>query len=150
MPELRLLVHCPQNSGCTLFTLYMCHLLSTACQPDLPACEQPASTARNNYKNYAQEHASTPSALAPFVGPMLGAAGAGSWVMKATIVGRYMDMFSRTKRHFTHRILFFNDPVRQLQSLSAKKWRNVRARLNCMPVSLTTPIRQTHRLTPVS
>jgi hypothetical protein len=30
----RVLIHCPQNAGCTAFALYLCELLDAACRPD--------------------------------------------------------------------------------------------------------------------
>ena len=30
----RVLIHCPQNAGCTAFALYLCDLLDAVCRPD--------------------------------------------------------------------------------------------------------------------
>lgn len=98
------LVHCPQNSGCSLFTLHLCWLLDAACQPDLPPCAPSVS-------NQLVSEACLPCTSL------------GSWVMKATVVADRFDVF-RTHRHrFARRILFLNDPVKKMQTIMKKHWR---------------------------
>ena len=96
------IVHCPQNSGCTLFTLYLCQLLGAACQPDLPPCEDKGFGRAPDLLSDKREI---------------------PWVVKATIVEEKLDVYAHWRPHFAHSILFLNDPVRQNRSISAKPWR---------------------------
>ena len=94
----RVLIHCPQNAGCTAFALYLCELLDAACRPDTDCNEVPVWNVPRDV----------------------------AYVHKATLSGTGEPDNPQTSRSikFTHRILLFRDPVQNYLSLARKNWCN--------------------------
>mmetsp|Transcript_56551 Transcript_56551/g.93456 ORF Transcript_56551/g.93456 Transcript_56551/m.93456 type:complete len:353 (-) Transcript_56551:232-1290(-) len=91
----RVLIHCPQNSACTMFALYLCELLNAVCRPDTDCADVDVWH--------------VPESL--------------SYVHKATFNGGGVDNIETSRvTRFTHRILWFRDPVQNYLSLVRKRY----------------------------
>jgi len=98
----RVLIVCMQNSACTLFALFMCEYLNVSyCQVD-NTCDHGADDVYLSALNNTN----------------------GSAVIKTTFrdTSGSLSHDLYASHLFTHRILWFRDPVQNIISLSHKKW----------------------------
>jgi len=112
------LIECAQNSACTMFALFLCNFLEDTqiCLKDTSACsgdllgESHLEQDNNRWTLYYEYVLST--------------AHESTVVTKGTFnsFGINDEFFSRS--FFTHRILWFRDPVQNIISLSEKRWCN--------------------------